>query len=167
MSSTKAYRQPPSRSQIGFEVVPPDDLEVVAAGQRYTQHREDGRPIGELEIETFPAALIIDRDGVLSAKASEETGGMPATPVKLAGVSGYRAEAVGTAPLPYLYVFAMAPKDGVQSGLLVTVRSASPDWPAAEALLQSLRILTRNGRAPANDTGETALPLPLVRPPDK
>ena len=166
MSSSKQYRQPPSRSQIGFELVPPDDLQEVAAGQRYTQHREDGRPIGELEIDTFPAALIIDRDGVLSAKASEQAGGMPAIPVKLPGASGYRAEAVGAAPLPYLYVFAMAPRDGVQSGLLVTVRSARPDWPAAEALLQSLRILTRNGRAPANDTGETALALPLVGPRD-
>lgn len=163
MSSDKAYRQPPSRTAIGFELTPPGELELVKddRGVAYCERREDGRPIGELEIGVFSAALIIDRDGVLRAKASEESGGMPATPVKLPGASGYRAEAVGPAPLPYLYVFAMAPKDlGVSSGVLVTVRSARPDWPAAEALLRSLRILTRNGVVAANDdSGAFSLPL--------
>jgi hypothetical protein len=43
------------------------------------------------------------------------------------------------------------------------MRTARPDWPAAERLLQSLRIITRHGVAPANDTGEHAI-LPLVPP---
>ncbi|HEY5938621.1 MAG TPA: hypothetical protein VIU61_28415 [Kofleriaceae bacterium] len=163
MSSDKAYRQLPSRTAIGFELTPPSELELVNDGQavRCCERREDGKPIGELEIGVFSAALIIDRDGVLSAKASQLSGGMPATPVKLPGASGYRAEAVGPAPLPYLYVFAMAPKDlGVSSAVLVTVRSAQPDWPAAEALLRSLRILTRNGVVAANEeSGAFSLPL--------
>ena len=47
-------------------------------------------------------------------------------------------------------------------GVLVTVRSAMPDWPAAEAILRSLRILTRHGTAPANDDGELLTLLPVV-----
>lgn len=138
-------------------------MEAVGQAVRCCERREDGKPIGELEIGVFSAALIIDRDGILSAKASQVSGGMPATPITLPGASGYRAEAVGTAPLPYLYVFAMAPDDlGVQSGVLVTVRSARPDWPAAEALLRSLRILTRNGVVAANDDNSGAFALPLV-----
>ena len=155
----KAYRQLPSRTAVGFELTPPSELELVPDGRAVKiSETRDGRPVGELEIDVFAAALIIDRDGILSDKASTESGGMPATPVTLPGASGYLAEAVGPAPLPYLFVFAMAPDDlGVDSGLLVTVRSAKPEWPAADALLQSLRILTRNG--PANDVG---LSLPLV-----
>ena len=138
-------------------------MQNVGRAVRCCEVREDGKPIGELEIGVFSAALIIDRDGILRAKASQVSGGMPATPVTLPGVSGYRAEAVGPAPLPYLYVFAMAPDDlGIQSAVLVTVRSAQPDWPAAEALLRSLRILTRNGVVAANDDDSGAFSLPLV-----
>jgi hypothetical protein len=82
-------------------------------------------------------------------------------PVTLPGASGYFAEAKGDAQLPYRYVFAIAPHDlAVEGGVLVTVRSAQPDWPAADRLLQSLRIITRHGTAPANDSAEvTHLPL--------
>lgn len=155
-------------ASIGFELVPGDlELTPVAVGEtllRCTEKRDDGRPIGELEVTVFAAALVIDRDGILEAKASDSTGGAHAVPVVLPGASGYFAETRGDAALPYRYVFAIAPHDlAIDGGLLVTVRSARPDWPAADRVLQSLRIITRHGVAPANDVAD-APGLPLVPP---
>ena len=173
MAPAKAYRLTPAASRqrglasIGFEVVPSEELEVtpLPTGEtllRCTEKRDDGRPIGELEVTVFKAALVIDRDGILEAKASDQSGGAHAVPVVLPGASGYFAEAKGDAQLPYRYVFAIAPHDlAIDGGVLVTVRSAAPDWPAAERLLQSLRIITRNGTAPANDVSDAPV-LPLV-----
>jgi hypothetical protein len=171
----RAYRQLPQAARqrglpaIGFEIVP-GDLEVSADSGgtvvRCCERREDGRAVGELEVTVFAAALVIDRDGILEAKASDNTGGAPAVPVTLPGASGYRAERRGDPALPYHYVFAIAPHDlAVDGGVLVTVRCARPDWPAADAILRSLRILTRHGTAPANDTDAASLPLlaPLGR----
>ncbi len=176
MASAKAYRQLPTASQkrglasIGFEIVPGElELTEVSAGDtlvRCTEIRDDGRPVGELEMTVFSAALVIDRDGILEAKASDSTGGAHAVPVVLPGASGYFAEARGDAHLPYRYAFAIAPHDlAIDGGLLITMRSARPDWPAAERLLQSLRIITRYGTAPANDTEAPILPFlaPLRR----
>ena len=50
-----------------------------------------------------------------------------------------------------MYVFAIAPHDlGVDGGVLVTVRSASREWPSADKILRSLKVF---GRRPvtAND----------------
>lgn len=154
---------------IGFELVP-GDLEVtpVAAGEtlvRCTETREDGKPVGEIEVAVFQAALVIDRDGILESKASDSTGGAHAVPVSLPGASGYFAETRGDAQLPYRFVFAVAPHDlAVDGGVMVTVRSAYRDWPAADQVLQSLRILTRHGTAPANDVAGDAPLLPFVPP---
>ena len=173
MAPAKAYRLLPATSRqrglpsIGFEVVPSEGLEVTPLPTsetllRCTEKRDDGRPIGELEVTVFKAALVIDRDGILEAKASDHTGGAHAVPVVLPGASGYFAETRGDAQLPYRYVFAIAPHDlAIDGGVLVTVRSAAPDWPAAERLLQSLRIITRHGTAPANDVSDAPV-LPLV-----
>lgn len=165
----KAYRQLPQRLRglpsIGFEIVP-GDLEVTpSSGDARVQCREtrDGKPIGELEVTVFSAALVIDRDGILEAKASDGSGGAHASPVTLPGASGYFAETRGDAVLPYRYVFAIAHDHAIDGGVLVTVRCARPDWPAAERVLQSLRILTRHGVAAAND-GEATPILPLVPP---
>lgn len=174
MASAKAYRQLPIASQkrglpsIGFEIVPGDlDVEPIPAGEalvRCTETR-DGKSIGELEVTVFGAALVIDRDGILEAKATDRSDGGHATPVELPGASGYVAEAKGDAQLPYRYVFAIAPHDlAVDGGVLVTVRSVQPDWPAAEQVLKSLRIITRHGTAPANDSDAPILPLvPALR----
>ena len=158
-----AYRQlPRGVPGIGFELSTELELKPTGRAVRASEH-QDGRTVGELEVEVFAAPLVIDRDGILEARASERTGGSPAVKVSLPGASGYRAEAVGSAPLPYLYVFAMAPRNGVDGGVLVTVRCARPDWPAAEAALRSLRILTKYGTAPANDEQlDDQLLLPLV-----
>ena len=176
MASAKAYRLLPTASQkrglgpIGFEVVAGDDLECtpVPNGEtllRCTEKREDGKPIGVLEVTVFRAALVIDRDGILESKASDHTGGAHAVPVSLPGASGYFAESRGDAQLPYRYVLAIAPHDlAIDGGLLVTIRSAQPDWPAADRLLQSLRIITRHGTAPANDVAGDAPILPVVSP---
>lgn len=140
------------------------DLELVQIGSvvRCAEQREDGKVVGELEVQVFSAALVIDRDGILESKVMDALG-VPAVHVTLPGASGYRAMRVEkTSPLPYRYVFAMAPSLGVDAGVLVTIRSAKPDWPAGDAMLRSLRILTRNGVAPANDEVDgMLLPMPL------
>ncbi len=126
------------------------DLEVTQGKTlRCCEHR-DGKLIGELSIEVFAAPLIIDRDGILAAKAGEAVGAH-AVAFALEGVSGYRAETVdpGVA-LPYRHVLAIAPEDGVDGGILITMRCAAPEWPRADELLQSLRLVTR-GRTAAND----------------
>lgn len=165
-----AYRQPPTMARrVGFEIDPPLEVTVQPYGTtvRCQQLKADGAPLGELELEVFHAALVIDRDGILEekvraaiAKAAPGATVLQPMPVELSGASGFRADAepartVGaattTSALPYVHVFAIAPDDlGVDGGLLVTVRSASPEWPAADKILASLRILSRRSTQ-AND----------------
>lgn len=160
-----AYRQLPTTSRrIGFELNAPDGMTVegTRTGARVKS------PVGELEVEVFQAALVIDRDGILEEKIQQVVNAAIASdhgasvlqtvPIDLPGASGYRADIeltrpMGTArpPLPYLHIFAIAPHDlGVDGGVIVRVRSASPDWPAADDILMSLRILTRRS-ATANE----------------
>ncbi len=121
----------------------------------------------------FAAALLIDRDGILEQKAREagessaEAASIAGTfAISLPGASGYRADVEPSRKhgLPYIHVFAMAPHDlCIQGGIIVTVRSAQPEWPAAEVILGSLRLLTRSSTAaPANDEAHAPL-LPLVK----
>lgn len=151
------------------------ELTPIAAGASVLRCREhkDGKTVGELEVSMFAAALLIDRDGILEEKAREaaassvDAASIAGTfAISLPGASGYRAdvEPSRTYGLPYIYVFAMAPHDlGIQGGIIVTVRSAEPEWPAADAILGSLRLLTRNGTAqPANDEIHEPL-LPHVK----
>jgi len=144
----KQYRQVPGRPAIGY--VMSTDLEVTQGKTlRCCEHR-DGKLIGELSIEVFAAALIIDRDGILATKAGEATN-TTAVAFALEGVTGYRAETVDRGgALPYRHVLAIAPEDGVDGGILITMRCAAPEWPRADELLRSLRLLTR-GRTAAND----------------
>ena len=160
-----AYRQPPKFGALGFELSTELQVTKVGAGVKCAE-QQAGKTIGELEIAPFPAALIIDRDGVLEMKVREvagETGRVrSANPIALPGATGYRAEVVldRGAALPYVYVFAMAPEEGgLEGGVLVIVRSASPEWPAADAMLQSIRIVTRRGVVHANDGDVLALPV--------
>jgi hypothetical protein len=179
--ATPAYRLLASHSRqrglaaIGLELDNPAaiELEPVATGPTVVRahERRDGRTIGELEVEVFKAALVIDREGILEEKAhlaadAERGRVTPPVRVSLPGASGYRAEvqlvrATG-APgpeLPYVYVFAVAPHDlGVDGGVLITVRCAAPDWPAADSLLRTLRVLGRHGTT-ANDDAPPSLPL--------
>jgi hypothetical protein len=164
----QTFRQLPQVSRqrglpaIGYSLVTELPLLPVDQSMRCTERR-DGKVIGELAVEVFAAALIIDRDGILAAKASELTNAV-AVAIALPGASGYRSEAVSrTATLPYHYVFAIAHDDVVDGGLLIQLRCARPDWPAAEAMLRSLRILTRQGCARAvNDEAQLGPLLPLV-----
>jgi hypothetical protein len=174
-----AYRQLPTPSRrIGFEIQTPSEVEI-QTGEVVCcrEKRANGQTIGELEVRVFHAALLIDRDGILEEKMedavneSAEPGSrvMPPIPVAMPGASGLRADIVvmqakgGVRPaLPYVYVFAMAPNDlALDGGLIVTVRSASPEWPAADKILRSLKILSRRG-ASANDVGDAAPMLPLL-----
>jgi hypothetical protein len=66
--------------------------------------------------------------------------------------------------LPYRYVFAIAPDEVVDGGVLITIRCASPDWPAADHMLRSLRVLTRNGRVATHAEFDDGPVLPLVAP---
>ena len=174
MAPATHYRHRPSGARtIGFELDAPADVELEAADQvvRMREQR-DGKPIGELEVATFQAALVIDRDGILEEKVQEAARSTTArvaaaVPVTLPGASGYRADGDVVRPgarpvLPYVYVFALASHDlAANGGVLVTVRSASPDWPAADAILKSLRVLGRRGTS-AND-GDAAPPvLPMI-----
>jgi len=81
-------------------------------------------------------------------------------PVELPGASGYRAQTVAKqAALPYLHAFAFAPL-GVDGGVLVVVRSTTPTWATGEAILSSLRLLTRKGVANDGGGGGSKLPFP-------
>lgn len=150
------------------ELTPVPEGEAVV---RCCEKRPDGQTVGELEVSMFKAALIIDRDGILEQKAREiaEEGSEQAAAtvaVSLPGASGFRAdiEPQGTASLPYVHVFAMAPHDlGIDGGVVVVVRSAKPEWPAAEQILGSLRLLPRNGQSPpANDEEQHEPMMPIV-----
>jgi hypothetical protein len=131
--------------------------------------------VGELEISLFAAALVIDRDGILAEKAVDGLSRLAtlhravvAEPVALPGANGFRTAAINSGPLPYLYVFAIAPADlGVDGGVLIAIRAASPDWAAADQVLRSLRVLTRSGRVATNIDADDAPILPVVVPTDK
>lgn len=177
MSAAHRYRQLPSTARsIGFELQTPGEVDVqsIDRGEIVVRCRErnaDGKTVGELDVALFRAALVIDRDGILEEKVSSVAGDvaqpgarvLPAVPVSLPGASGFRAGVeLARQPLPYVYVFAIAPHDlGVDGGLLVTVRCALPEWPAADAILKSLRILGRRGTAnDSHDDEPHELPLP-------
>lgn len=156
------YRRPPrGRPAIGFQLEAPTAIELRDGAVLHCREvRDDGRVIGELEATVFPAALIIDRDGILAEKAEQVAGASPAVPVRLAGASGYRAEATQGTALPYVYVFAMAPEaEGVDGGVLVTVRSARPEWPAGDHMLRTLRLVTRRGVVANGEPDVPVLPM--------
>ena len=95
-------------------------------------------------------------------------GGPTAVAVALPGASGFRADAALNAALPYRYVFAIAPSDlGVDGGVAIVVRCVSPDWPAADHMLRSLRILTRTGRVATQAEVDDGPLLPVVAPPSR
>lgn len=153
------------------------ELTPVPAGDslvRCCERRPDGKPVGELEVSMFKAALIVDRDGILEEKArtiaetcapaGADVAGTVA--VSLPGASGYRADVEpkrNSTGLPYVHVFAMAPHDlGIDGGVVVVVRSATPEWPAAAEILGSLRLLTRTGTPQAANDEEHPPLLPIV-----
>lgn len=174
MAEPTTYRRPPrGRPMLGFQLEVPREVELrEGATLRCREVLQGGRTLGELEVSVFAAALVIDRDGILAEKACEVLGhevtvrgGPSAVPVALPGGSGFRAEAVQNSALPYRYVFAVAPSDlGVDGGVLVTVRCASPEWPAADRMLRSLRILTRSGQVAISQDADDAPLLPVIVP---
>lgn len=149
----------------GVEIVPPANDQLLTAVERAS----DGHAVGEVDVEIVPAALIVDRDGQLERAATDAADEVIAsardgrltafTPVDLGGGgTGFRAEVElrGDA-CPHVTILALAGADLAVSGaLLVTVRSARRDWPAGDAVLESLEILTRPG---ANDADRPLLPL--------
>lgn len=158
---------------LGFQLEVPREIELLdGATLTCREVLQGGRLLGELEISLFAAALVIDRDGILAEKACEVLaaeatvrGGPTAVAVALPGASGYRADAVLNAALPYRYVFAIAPSDlGVDGGVAIVVRCVSPDWLAADHMLRSLRILTRTGRIATQAEVDDGPLLPVVAP---
>jgi len=174
MSLPTTYRRlPQGRPMIGFQLEVPREIEL-HEGPTLTCREvlHGGRTRGELEISLFAAALVIDRDGILAEKACEVLGheaavrgGPTAVAVALPGAGGYRAGAVVNGPLPYRHAFAIAPADlGVDGGVAIVVRCATPDWPAADQLLRSLRILSRTGRIATQVEADDGPLLPVVVP---
>jgi hypothetical protein len=155
---------------IGFQLDTPREVELREGPVlKCREALQGGRTLGEIEISVFSAALIIDRDGVLAEKACEVLGreamlrGDPiAVAVRLPGAAGFRADAVQNTALPYRYVFALAPDEVVDGGVLITIRCASPDWPAADQILRSLRVLTRSGRVATHFECDQGPLLPVV-----
>jgi hypothetical protein len=158
---------------LGFQLEVPSEVELSEGPPlKCREVLQDGRTRGELEIRLFTAALVIDRDGILAEKACEVLAGEAtvrrgpiAVAVALPGASGYRADAIISATLPYRYAFAIAPPDlGVDGGVAIVVRCTSPDWPAADRMLRSLRILTRTGRIATQVEVDDGPLLPVVPP---
>src|SRR4051812_15154126 len=153
MSQATTYRRPAQgRPMIGFQLEVPREVELLEGPTlKCREVLPGGRTRGELEISLFTAALVIDRDGILGEKACELLAreatvrhGPTAVAVALPGASGFRADAVISAALPYRFAFAIAPPDlGVDGGVAIVVRCASPDWSAGDHMLRSLRVLTR------------------------
>jgi hypothetical protein len=158
---------------IGFQLEIPGEVELSdGPTPKCREVLRDGRTRGELEISLFVAALVIDREGILAEKACEllareakVRGGPTPVAVALPGASGYRADGVINATLPYRYAFAIAPASlGIDGGVAIVIRCASPDWPAADHMLRSLRILTRTGRIATQAEVDEGPLLPVVTP---
>ena len=157
-----AFRQLPTAARrIGFSIEPPNEVELIPGEIVRCTEERDGETVGEMEVAVFSAALVIDRDGILEEKAHDalvKTAApgvrvQPAHLIELDGASGYHLEAEFMPPrrpaLPFVHVFALASNDlAIDGGIIVTIRSAAEQWPAAEAILKSLRILSRR---PANE----------------
>jgi hypothetical protein len=168
---------------IGFRLRAPEPLvlcEVAAdpcgAVMRGEERRADGQLVGSLEIGLFPASLVMDRAGVLrdAARASARASLVAPARTRLlgegdvefaSGASGYRIDlliqldARGRLrpPRPYRSWFALTGDAVLTGGLSVQLCSASPTWPAAARLLDSLAI-------PDAASPDAQLPVPLVRP---
>jgi len=173
MSQPSIYRHPPrGRPMIGFQLDVPREVELRDGSVlKCREVLRGGRTLGELEVGVFVAALIIDRDGILAEKACEVLGreaalrGEPtAVAVRLPGAAGFRADAVVNTPLPYRYVFAISPDEVVDGGVLITIRCATPDWPAADRMVRSLRVLTRSGRIATHAEFDEGPLLPVATP---
>lgn len=171
MSSPLTYRRPPrGRPLIGFQLEVPGEVELVEGDALICREvGVQGQTLGELEIRVFPAALVIDRDGILAQTACEALsreavvrGGATAVAMRLPGASGYRADAVHKAPLPYRHVFAVADDGTVDGGVLVTIRCAKPDWSPGDHMLGTLRIVTRSGRLATSTEDADGPMLPMV-----
>lgn len=147
---------------LSLELEAPTGVELVPITPdlvRASERRPDGAPIGELEVTTFKAALLIDRDGILADKARTlaEAAAPQAMvdscdPITLGGISGYRASAYvrgkDRPALPYIHVVVLAPDDlRVNAGVVITARSQRLEWVAGDAIIASLKVLGRRGAA--------------------
>ena len=162
---------------IGFDLFVPDEvvqLEVEGEAQgpveaSLAEYRDDGKMIATMTIELFTGSLVVDRDGVLHgivATAAEQAGGQLQRiyPVEYeAGACGFRADIVRAdrPELPYQSWLALAATDfAVQGGALVTIASLPPSWAAGAAILDSLRVFSRDSDARARSE---PLALPFIK----
>lgn len=167
---------------IGLSVFAPDCLDVTVietgASALLFASEEDatGRKIGVVEIDIFQANMIIDPDGALERAAEAAVATVLSPPAAGAvrqrtrfelddGTSGVRIEVTvtrdadgTTSTLPHLTVLALAPDDAAaRGGLIAMLRSVRPAWAAADTLLETLRVVTRDGGA--NDNMRVRLPF--------
>jgi hypothetical protein len=167
---------------IGLSVFAPECLDVTVidtgASALLSASEADptGKKIGVVEIDIFQANMIIDPDGALERAAEAAVERCLSPPGSGAirqrtrfelddGTSGVRIEVTVTrdadgtpSTLPHLTVLALAPDDAAaRGGLVAMVRSARPDWAAAETLFETLRVITRD--TGANDNARARLPF--------
>jgi hypothetical protein len=167
---------------IGLSVFAPDCLDVTvidtgASALLFASEADAaGHKIGVVEIDIFQANMIIDPDGALERAAEAAVEKCLCPPAAGAirqrtrfelddGASGVRIEVLVTrdadgtpSTLPYLTVLALAPDDAAaRGGLVAMVRSARPEWAAADTLFETLRVITRD--TGANDNARARLPF--------
>lgn len=167
---------------IGLSVFAPECLEVTvietgASALLFASEADaNGRKIGVVEIDIFQANMIIDPDGALERAAEAAVAKVLSPPAAGAvrhrtrfelddGTSGVRIEVTVTrdadgtpSTLPHLTVLALAPDDAAaRGGLVAMMRSLRPAWAAADTLLETLRVVTRDGGA--NDNMRVRLPF--------
>jgi hypothetical protein len=190
VSTQPSYRHPLSESRrrglppIGFSLRIPERIDltpVEGAETLLTAVERDpgGKSIAELELRIFVAAMIIDRDGTLERVVGEELERRVTPPSRLTSmrpftldhVSGFRGEAeliylARGAPRPthpYVSVLALTSHDlAARGGLLISVRTAPPEWDALGELLDSLRIFSREGANDDVTPRPTGLDLPVL-----
>lgn len=120
-----------------------------------TERGPGGAILGELELAIAPAALVMDRDGVLAdaahAAIARAAGGGATRDLAIRAIAiGAAAGAVaslvrlGRPALPYVAVYALASDDMIAGALLVIARHAAPEWPTADAALASLRLASKD-----------------------
>lgn len=168
---------------IGLSVLAPDGLDVTITNEaaatsllRADEDDANGNRIGEVVIEVFTANMVIDPDGALERAADAALARLLAAPAAGVvrsrarfelddGTSGLRIEVQMTrdrsgapAALPHVVLLALAPDDAAaRGGLIARVSSVKATWAAADTLLETLRVMTRDGGV--NDNARRTLPF--------
>lgn len=113
----------------------------------------DGAVVGELELALIPAALIMDRDGVLAALAQRAADRLDAAldaigPCTWPGLAGTVATLVrrDRAALPYLTIHVVTGDSVVAGAVELIARHAAHSWPVLDDVVASLRVAAKDAQ---------------------